>query len=603
MRTAHDQCEFVKQFCQDEDDGRIHYLELYYCTLGSAKVAVWFIIIPWTAFLFMFVGITAGDFFAVNLSSIARTLRLSDTLAGVTLLALGNGGPDIFSTWAAMTSNSPELAIGELVGAASFITLVIAGSLPFCTTFKVRKESLIRDASFMFITACLLLPALIMKELHFWQGVLMIVVYLIYVIFVMGYHWWISRKKQTANHTVSNADEEEGEITPTETRPLLDDHHRQQRQQHRTHAQAHVDPKYGHMPAALYRDLGEWRHAHGRCITANDDYIVQPSLMGSCEYRWRRQHKFKHHHIAPPESSNTHNETHQPPSPRHDLEDDRVFYTLFPAFRNLRQKNWFHVITNLVTSIPYFILKIIIPVVDNEHDDNCNHGWARWLLLVQGILAPQFVWALLWVDSDQKMTLESWAVPAAWCLMGSVIFTLAVAIFSSSKYEPRWYPFLSLIGFCLSAFCLSTIADEVVAILKAIGMIFGISEAILGFTIFAIGNSIDDWVANVTVSQHGHPVMALSACFGGPLLNILLGLGTSATYVLGKKAQQSGKFTTITWNADPVLIVSTAALAATMLVLVFSLRLNHWQMAKKIGIGLIATWVGVTIANLVIELV
>lgn len=92
VRTAHDQCIFVKQHCQDEDDGRISYLELYYCTIGSAKVGAWFIIIPWAAFLFLTVGITAGDFFAVNLSSIARTLRMSDTFAGVTLLALGNGG-------------------------------------------------------------------------------------------------------------------------------------------------------------------------------------------------------------------------------------------------------------------------------------------------------------------------------------------------------------------------------------------------------------------------------------------------------------------------------------------------------------------------------
>lgn len=46
---------------------------------------------------------------------------------GVTFLALGNGSPDLFSTFSAMHSNLGSLALGELIGAASFIVSVVAG--------------------------------------------------------------------------------------------------------------------------------------------------------------------------------------------------------------------------------------------------------------------------------------------------------------------------------------------------------------------------------------------------------------------------------------------------------------------------------------------
>ncbi|KAK3062147.1 hypothetical protein LTR53_019496, partial [Teratosphaeriaceae sp. CCFEE 6253] len=58
------------------------------------------------------------------------------------------------------------------------------------------------------------------------------------------------------------------------------------------------------------------------------------------------------------------------------------------------------------------------------------------------------------------------------------------------------------------------------------------SHAIMGLTIFAVGNSLGDLVADVTVARLGYPVMALSACFGGPMLNILLGIGLSGSWIL-----------------------------------------------------------------------
>lgn len=72
------------------------------------------------SFLFSFIGIVASDFFCPNLATISNYLGLSETTAGVTLLAFGNGSPDVFSTFSAMNQGTFSLAIGELIGAATF---------------------------------------------------------------------------------------------------------------------------------------------------------------------------------------------------------------------------------------------------------------------------------------------------------------------------------------------------------------------------------------------------------------------------------------------------------------------------------------------------
>ena len=44
------------------------------------------------------------------------------------------------------------------------------------------------------------------------------------------------------------------------------------------------------------------------------------------------------------------------------------------------------------------------------------------------------------------------------------------------------------------------------------------------------GNSIGDFIANTVVAKQGFPEMAISAAYGGPLFNMLCGIGIGVTY-------------------------------------------------------------------------
>ncbi|RDI80026.1 hypothetical protein Vi05172_g10056 [Venturia inaequalis] len=196
VHGVQDKCAFVKKNCPDEQAGLFPYLEFYYCNTPAAKPFAFATIVLWMCVLFSTIGIAASDFFCINLSTIATLLGLSESLAGVTFLAFGNGSPDVFSTFSAMSTNSGSLAIGELIGAASFITAVVAGAMAFVRPFKVAKKSFVRDVVFFIVAASLSMVFLYDGKLWLWEAAAMVGIYVFYVVFVVSWHWWFTRRRK-----------------------------------------------------------------------------------------------------------------------------------------------------------------------------------------------------------------------------------------------------------------------------------------------------------------------------------------------------------------------------------------------------------------------
>ncbi|KAF2480581.1 Sodium/calcium exchanger protein-domain-containing protein [Neohortaea acidophila] len=196
VHHAEDQCAFVHAQCPNDEAGFAAYLDLYYCKLPHLKAIGLMILISWLGLLFSTIGIAASDFFCINLSTIATILGMSESMAGVTFLAFGNGSPDVFSTFAAMSTNSGSLAVGELFGAAGFITAVVSGSMALIRPFHVARKSFIRDVGFFVVAAAFSIVFLWDGRLHLWECIAMVVYYCFYVAFVVAWHWWLTRRRR-----------------------------------------------------------------------------------------------------------------------------------------------------------------------------------------------------------------------------------------------------------------------------------------------------------------------------------------------------------------------------------------------------------------------
>lgn len=113
----------------------------------------------------------------------------------MTFLAFGNGSPDVFSTFAAMKINSGSLAVGELIGAASFIAAVVAGSMAIVHPFRVGRNSFVRDVSFFIVAVLFGIGFLADGQIQVWECAIMVIFYIFYVCFVVVWHWMEKARK------------------------------------------------------------------------------------------------------------------------------------------------------------------------------------------------------------------------------------------------------------------------------------------------------------------------------------------------------------------------------------------------------------------------
>ena len=80
----------------------------------------------WCLYLFLALGLTADAFFVPILTRMSDILGLDESVSGITLVALGNGAPDIFAAIASFTNSDPKvakLAIGALLGKSILVRI------------------------------------------------------------------------------------------------------------------------------------------------------------------------------------------------------------------------------------------------------------------------------------------------------------------------------------------------------------------------------------------------------------------------------------------------------------------------------------------------
>ncbi|KAM0611922.1 hypothetical protein ACHAP1_000816 [Verticillium nonalfalfae] len=204
-------------------------------------------------------------------------------------------------------------------------------------------------------------------------------------------------------------------------------------------------------------------------------------------------------------------------------------------------------------------------------DEELNGGWNRWLVALQLFTGPLFSVAILWANmyEDLEQPGKVLVRMSLISLLGSTILLGILLLTTSPDRKPKYHFLLCFLGFIISIAWISTIAGEVVGVLKAVGVILGISEALLGLTVFAAGNSVGDLIADITVARLGYPVMAL--------------------------------YKPYKIRIDGTLMISAITLLITLLLLLIVVPMNKWILSRKIGYGLIALWATGTAINLVVE--
>lgn len=159
---------------------------------GSTLVGL----LVWTGSLIWFLGTTAQHFFVPALLYWARRLRMTPEVAGATLLALGNGAPDIFAECQAALADDLPLALSEVLGANMFVLTVAGGTVLLAGRHYAEKggktmEALPAEAlweTFMayFIALSCHAATLYAGRVTMFRALCLPLIYVLYVIFLVA---------------------------------------------------------------------------------------------------------------------------------------------------------------------------------------------------------------------------------------------------------------------------------------------------------------------------------------------------------------------------------------------------------------------------------
>ncbi|KAI0001497.1 Sodium/calcium exchanger protein-domain-containing protein [Russula compacta] len=728
-----DQCMIAHDKCPTSDTFlSVPYLQTYFCASPTARPFVFVGFLLWLVFLFSTLGISASDFFCPNLATIAQLLNLDENVAGVTFLAFGNGSPDVFATFSALRTNSGSLAVGELIGAASFIVSCVVGSMCIIKPFRVNRGPFLRDAMFFTVSVATLLFILRDGQITAWEASLLIVLYFAYVFTVFVGSWWEHRceRQHLLEARIRNEYGEE-DVQPYRDYPPYRDE-----PAYSPSTPPLLSSDAGRRLSSLPRlELTQPPYQHGRDSSAGSGSpspsprphpMTMPSfsLVGALEFRsvisslqqeaagsslgafeplltpfpGGHYHSFSRSRsrsggsmrsgsthtsetssdvplsarsplplsplpLAPPLPADDLDPSSQeeaplilidstmpripeisytPASPLLDTNRDvahhtvatrhqgvclvltRAFHILFPTLHKFRTKSLLAKVSAVFAAPSVFALTITLPVVVRPY--NCvgyRHEKApsmistlstfeedgiertliaeeevleemhelqfnKWLMAVQCAFGPLFCVAVLFKGSANE----------GWLLLGTGLAGLAagisVAFFAGKGDHREWLLARCAMGFLVAIVWIMAIADEVVNILQTFGFIFGLSDAIIGVTIFAAGNSIADLVANMSVAAFA-PIMGFSACFGGPMLNILLGIGISGSYVIHTTSEP------YKLHFSNTLLVSTVGLLTLLVTTIIFVPLNDYFLPRKWGVFLICFYVVIMAVNVAVE--
>lgn len=545
--------------------------------------------------LFYALGTIAEEFFCPTLSQISEMLRMSPDVAGITILALGNGAPDLFSSFAAVTQGQLPIALGALVGAGSFVTLVVVGAVALSANCTVRRFPFIRDVSGYLMGSSAVCAIVLSGGFQLWMPILFLVYYLIYVSISIGVNVYNNRRAEARQqhvemHIAQLAPEETEEISKFYSEAPENNEDRT------VHVYRPVTTSAGLARATISfvpsiatdsdngNDSGgedndseedEERGINGSSsyLTVNNQGRRRRSLSGNIVRKRSRNYSSLIPRANEEEDDHLRAEVIAPvtdhyrdvaednlsfladlgpsinpdvprvdPLTEEDLQEakrvrrlskywckyDREMFSipwrrlpsLFLRRIEWQDKSLLQKIGWIIVSPITLVLNLTIPQIEDD-------SWHKFFAVLNPIFAPlQMSLVAGWYDVYIG---GAFPLPVLLVMIGSIL-SVAVFFTTTSKKPRRIHAFL-LAAFLLSIFWIYLVANELVSLLQSIGLIFNISPAILGLTVLAWGNSTGDLISDIVVAKQGFPEMALAATFGGPLFNMLLGLGISLTVV------------------------------------------------------------------------
>ncbi len=569
---------FYCLFHQAEDESQESQHEQHHHHFSSlTSYVIVGLMVLWSLWLIHFLSQAAANYFSPTLATISRKLQMNHDLAGVTLLALGNGAPDVFSIIASFkkSAEDPSVGIGAIIGASLFASALIIGSIAIVCPCEINAVVYIRDCFFHLLAAIAIGWFHVVGEVTLSMAALLFVVYLIYIVIVMS-------SARLGCHNVEDVDYAHSHNHPEmhdhhshaeEGRHSLSDkghshdHHRQVNYSHSHELHRHDG---NHLSHSLDFEHDHHHHHQSAASTYSYDHELVLQLIsssheeveedeqralvlrtssdqyGTFQQQQQKQqhthdHDHYHHHMnLKSESEEAINALNNNPTILGHIQYYFAKLLISLDWRTFALQRRFHhqLIINewktFSTFYQYYYQCIEFPITllhDLSIPSLEEGSWNQ----IYAILHPILDLLLLVYISTKFEGDEKWLgmSPLVFCFVIGGCMSLFIALTTKRSEAPSSFIFQciwTIMAFVMCIVWISFFADELVVCLTALGNILEIPSGLLGITILAWGNGIGDYCTNLAIAKQGYGAMAIAGSNAGPIFNILIGFGISLFY-------------------------------------------------------------------------
>ena len=131
-----------------------------------------------------------------NGSKIATSWGVSEAIIGVTIVAIGTSLPEFVTAIASIIKKQSSMSVGNVIGANVIDTTLILALCSFIYGGKlpVSAQNIYLDFPVaILVTLIAAVPTIIQKKFSRWQGIVMLVIYIAYLVIVTtNLSWYLS---------------------------------------------------------------------------------------------------------------------------------------------------------------------------------------------------------------------------------------------------------------------------------------------------------------------------------------------------------------------------------------------------------------------------
>ncbi|XP_034478320.1 mitochondrial sodium/calcium exchanger protein-like [Drosophila innubila] len=491
MQVKH--CNYIMNF--------FNYFEIMYCSIDIQSKLEERLIMGLFGIIMILLTIMIGHlvdkYIEPALKILSVKMYMSEYLAGVTLLSLGNSFADLIVNLMPIRGHAPIYTIS--LSNALAVILLSGGMVCFLRPFKLNGHSVIRDLLFLLLAAELTIYMIFSDtKTTKPESISLALLYPIYLFVLFVDHNLLHEAISTLYK----------EIDELQNQPYT--------------------PRRKDLIKEKLKKLHEFEQ-EVRVVVHNNSIIYRYNS-SNLETYWRDYRKqmsnWEIQNIQKMDENITRNILYNFHNPKNMFLFEEFLTALIPInIVDWKFSGWCHRIFLIILSPIALFCAIFIPIVDYRQD---KHGWSKLLNCTQIITNPILCFVLVEAMFNNTYTKRYPVLTltnAIWTLWFTVPLAILVFFHSRTDRPPTYHLLFLSLTVVSSMLFLAICATELEVLFAIIGLVFHMTEDFVASSIRSLAGAMGDVIFNTHLAMHGYEKMAFAASLAAPLFIITVCIG------------------------------------------------------------------------------